>query len=175
MKFDWEGITVNESKKLLRAVLKSNFPTTKFSITTAHMSWSDSLSVHYTDGPAGTKVWNIVRNYGGLRFDGSIDLQYNAYHWLRPNGVSTYAGTHGTRGSGGMYPEEFIPMPESNCKCVLFCNWASYDRDCTHHSYDLAAREFEKIFCIPFDTDAKLNGEWHTDLRSRLLDNMDIV
>jgi hypothetical protein len=77
-------IDQTEVAKIIRGVLKENFPTTKFSVRTHKYSGGSSIRVNYTDGPAKSKVDHLISHFEGASFDGMIDLK--SYHNSEYNG-----------------------------------------------------------------------------------------
>lgn len=88
-------IGVVETAKLMRGALKGSFPGTKFSVRTSQYSGGASIHVGWTDGPTGREVDAVTGQFAGKRFDGMIDLEYGADHWLLPDGTIRLAGTYG--------------------------------------------------------------------------------
>lgn len=62
--------------KEIRKELKSNFPGTKFKVTSKSFSMGNSVYISWTDGPSVSKVDTIVGKYQYGSFDGMQDL-YN--------------------------------------------------------------------------------------------------
>lgn len=88
-------IRLADTAKMLRAALKREFPGQKFSVRSHSYSGGASIYVRWTDGPPVHAVENVTRLFEGARFDGMIDLQYGASHWLAPDGTLTLAETYG--------------------------------------------------------------------------------
>lgn len=88
-------ISVVETAKMMRAALKGAFPGVKFSVRTSQYSGGASIRVGWTDGPTRKEVDEITGSFSGKRFDGMIDLEYGADHWLLPDGSIQFAGTYG--------------------------------------------------------------------------------
>ena len=89
------------SNKLIRQVLKAQFPGVKFSVKGDSYAGGSSTNVSWTDGPTEAQVDALIGGYASAGFDGSIDLQYSYDQWLLPNGLIVTAGTSGTAGSMG--------------------------------------------------------------------------
>lgn len=68
-------ISCADTAKLLRAALKTAFPTTKFSVKSHVYSGGASIRVIWTDGPTSKQVEGIANNYQGADFDGMQDLK----------------------------------------------------------------------------------------------------
>lgn len=64
-------VEATEAARLLRTDLKKAFPTTKFSVRTAHAT---SLYVRWNDGPTQTQVDRIGDRYASASFDSMADL-----------------------------------------------------------------------------------------------------
>jgi hypothetical protein len=82
-------IDVVEAAKMIRKHLKVTFPGVKFSVKSARYAGGASIDIDYIDGPLPESVRTAVAGFRGARFDGMIDLQYNADSW--------YCAKHGAR------------------------------------------------------------------------------
>jgi hypothetical protein len=100
-------ITTAEVAKMIRKDLKDHFPGVKFSVRSDH----GSISIHYTDGVEKDLVNDVVKQYEGAGFDGSIDLQYYKDHYLLPDGSICLASNSGSESSGGCVPHKEYPKP----------------------------------------------------------------
>ena len=100
-------ITTAEVAKMIRKDLKDHFPGVKFSVRSDH----GSISIHYTDGVEKDLVNDVVKQYEGAGFDGSIDLQYYKDHYLLPDGSICLASNSGSESSGGCVPHKEHPKP----------------------------------------------------------------
>ena len=98
-------IPVIDVAKLVRRALKSAYPETLFRVRSSRYSGGASISVSWTDGPREPDEAEIVKNYAGGRFDGTIDMMHYANHWLRPDGSALLRHEKGSVGSGGESPE----------------------------------------------------------------------
>lgn len=74
--------------KMLRKQLKISFPGQKFSVRISRYSGGSSTHISWVDGPTEREVEAISNGFQGGRFDGMIDLAYNADSW--------WCETHGT-------------------------------------------------------------------------------
>lgn len=137
-------ISAKDTAAILRTVLKAAFPTVKFSVRTDRGS---SVSVTWFDGPNAEKISGIVDDYDGEGFDGSCDLAFSHFHWLMPDKKSIYAGTPGTEGSRGSFPEVWHPKPHG-AELVHFNASVSVTRYC---GATLATRIMNAI-CIELNT-----------------------
>ena len=73
-----ERISLTETAKIVRGLLKKEFPRTKFSIRSKSYSGGSSIDVDWDDGISTKKVEALVGKYHGAEFDGMIDLKtYN--------------------------------------------------------------------------------------------------
>ena len=100
-------VPAKEAARLVRAVLKTQFPETKFSVRTDTYSGGSSVHVRYTDGPAWRDVDAALKPFSGSGFDGMIDLAYSRTAWLYPDGTASHAQTAGTEDSRGSVPTAF--------------------------------------------------------------------
>ena len=55
---------IKDIAKEIRAVLKSTFPATKFSVTISRFSQGSSADISWTDGPTKTQVNDLISKYG---------------------------------------------------------------------------------------------------------------
>lgn len=60
---DLKGMDVVEKAKLCKKELREEFPNTKFSVRSKKYSGGSSFRVEWTDGPAESKVKEIVKKY----------------------------------------------------------------------------------------------------------------
>jgi len=77
-------IEETEVAKMIRNILKEQFPGTKFSVKTHKYSGGSSIDVKYTDGPAKSNVEHYIAHFEGATFDGMQDLK--EYHDSTLNG-----------------------------------------------------------------------------------------
>ncbi len=59
---------IKEIAKEIRAILKKEFPATKFSVTTKRFSMGESVETSWTDGPTRPQVDALIGGYGDTRF-----------------------------------------------------------------------------------------------------------
>lgn len=116
-----EYISVTETAKLVREALAKHFPGVKFSVRSRKYSGGNSIDIYWTDGPASWQVEPIARLFEGAGFDGSIDLKYDKYHWMGPDGKVSLAYTHGTQGSRGTVPADTRIRNHDEAKLVKLC------------------------------------------------------
>lgn len=83
-------LTCAETAKLVRAALKAEFPTVKFSVHSKTYSGGSSINVSWQDGPATKMVERIAKRFAGASFDGMIDLK--SYHDSELNGETVHFG-----------------------------------------------------------------------------------
>ena len=100
------------SNKLIRQVLKAQFPGVKFSVKGDSYAGGSSTDVRWTDGPTQEQVEMLLGGFASAGFDGSIDMQYSYDQWLLPNGLIVTAGTTGTQGSMGYVSSFTTERPE---------------------------------------------------------------
>lgn len=62
-----------ESAKVIREVLKKEFPNTKFRVTTGRGAGVSSVDLHWTDGPTTKQVDAVVGRFEMGKFDGMTD------------------------------------------------------------------------------------------------------
>lgn len=73
-----ERISLTETAKIVRELIKKEFPETKFSVRSKSYSGGSSIDVDWEDGTSTKKVEALVGKYHGADFDGMIDLKtYN--------------------------------------------------------------------------------------------------
>ena len=73
-----ERISLTETAKIVRGILKKEFPRTKFSVISKSYSGGSSIDVDWEDGISTKKAEALVGKYHGAEFDGMIDLKtYN--------------------------------------------------------------------------------------------------
>lgn len=68
-------ITPADTAKLVRAAIKTAFPTIKFTVKTKTYSGGASISVGWEDGPLTADVERVAKQFAGATFDGMIDLK----------------------------------------------------------------------------------------------------
>lgn len=71
-----------ETAKLVRQCLKEAFPSIKFSVRSSTYSGGASIDICWTDGPNSRQVEELVANFKGSYFDGSIDYKGSVYAML---------------------------------------------------------------------------------------------
>ena len=71
-------VPVADTAKLVREVLKRDFPAVKFSVRSKSYSGGAAIDIHWTDGPTAHQVSDVVSVYEGAVFDSMIDLK--SYH-----------------------------------------------------------------------------------------------
>lgn len=117
-------LSVTETAKLIRKVLKREFPDTKFSVRSDRYAGGASIDVTWTDGPLDREVRPLVLKFAGKGFDGSIDMAYHKTHWLRPDGSVLLAHTPATEGSHGSVPAQdnldLAPVIPEDAEMVSF-------------------------------------------------------
>lgn len=81
-------ISITETNKLIRKVLKESFPGVKFSVRGRSYSMGGSTNIHWTDGPNEKQVNGLVSVFEGSYFDGMIDYKGSRYGTLDGQDVS---------------------------------------------------------------------------------------
>lgn len=69
------SLTCAETATFVRAALKVQYPTVKFSVRSKSYSGGSSITITWTDGPTVNDVERVRAKYEGATFDGSIDLK----------------------------------------------------------------------------------------------------
>lgn len=83
-----EYLSVAETAKLVRNVLKQRFPAVKFSIRSKSYSGGASINISYSMGPKTSDVEKTAHLYEGATFDGMQDLkEYHDTVLAGPNGM----------------------------------------------------------------------------------------
>jgi hypothetical protein len=126
-----------ETAKLVRVALARAFPAVKFSVRAKSYSGGASIYVRWTDGPLVSEVEAVAKRFEDRRFDGSIDLAWEADLWLLPDGTCVVASDPGSVGSGGAYRPVREWMPHPDAKLIRTGVWVSCQRD---ESAELVAR-----------------------------------
>ena len=83
-----EYVSMKDTNKLMRKVLKESFPGVKFSIRGSSYAGGASTTINWTDGPNEDQVDGLISVFKGSYFDGMIDYKGNRYAWLDGNEVS---------------------------------------------------------------------------------------
>jgi hypothetical protein len=71
-------ISTPDTARMIRTVLKANYPGFKFSVRSKSYSGGSSITVYWEDGPTTEEVDSLVKRFEGASFDGMIDLK--SYH-----------------------------------------------------------------------------------------------
>jgi len=75
-------ISITETNKLIRKVLKESFPGVKFSVRGRSYSMGGSTDIYWTDGPNAKQVEGLISVFEGSYFDGMIDYKGSRYGTL---------------------------------------------------------------------------------------------
>lgn len=113
-------LTCAETAKLVRAALKKAFPGIKFSVRSETYAGGASIRVDWVDGPIVKQVDHLVQGFASARFDGMIDMQTTADHWLMPDGSVSVAFLNGTDRSMGTIPTVATDSPGPGAEMVHF-------------------------------------------------------
>lgn len=73
-------IDITSVAKLVREMLKLEFPVTKFSVKSSRYSGGSSISVNWQDGATVKQVEDVVGFYKGASFDGMTDMKSYHHH-----------------------------------------------------------------------------------------------
>ena len=79
---EYRYLTAAETAKLVRAALKTAYPTIKFSVKSKTYAGGASIGITWIDGPTTKEVDAIVQPFGGADFDGMQDLKTYNKHLL---------------------------------------------------------------------------------------------
>ena len=115
-----QWIDTPEVAKMIRKALRQHWPHVKFSVRSERYAGGSSIDIRWTDGPAGSEVDPIAKQYEGSRFDGMIDMATSAGHWLLPDGSVQVAEVRGTEGSKGTIPDYVTDSPHPDAIEVRF-------------------------------------------------------
>lgn len=107
-------ISCADTAKLIRAQLKKKWLGQKFSVRKRDYN---AIEVSWTDGPTEKAVNEVVMQYKGGGFDGTIDMEYYNTSWLLPDGTAQMAHRDGTTGSVSPVDN---PKPHPEAKRVQF-------------------------------------------------------
>lgn len=136
-----------EQAAMIRRVLKTAFPTVKFSVRLERYAGGSSIDVTWTDGPPVAQVTPLTAPFAGEGFDGMIDLRYATASYLTPDGRAHFGPTKGTGENGGSDPARY-PDPPPNARLVQF--------DADH------------VFCHRQYSDTTLHAQANTYVRAHL-------
>ncbi len=130
-------LSVVETARVLRPVLRRHFPGVKFSVRSESYAHGASITVAWFGGPSRNAVREVTSQYEGAHFDGTIDLMTYRTHWLCPDGTVAVAHDSGTLGSGGILPavdnRELAPMIRQDAELVrLGADFIQCARDGTY-------------------------------------------
>ena len=75
-------VSMKDTNKLIRKVLRESFPDIKFSVRGKSYSMGASTDIGWTDGPNEEQVNALISVFKGGYFDGMIDYQGSRYAWL---------------------------------------------------------------------------------------------
>jgi hypothetical protein len=109
-------ISAVDTAKLIRKVLKREFPGHKFSVRTPH----GTIRIGWLDGPTDAEVNRVVSPFEGSDFDGMIDLKYYKESWLLPDGTAKFGKSRGTVENAGADPSYDNPQPCEGAEMVQF-------------------------------------------------------
>lgn len=107
-----EYLDTADAAKMIRQILKRQYPGVKFSVRIQRYSGGSSIDVSWTDGPTAAAVDALVKPFAGRGFDGMIDMQYSNDTIILADGTAIFGGTEGTMGSMGMVAPTKVELPE---------------------------------------------------------------
>lgn len=117
-----------DAAKLLRALLKKNFPGAKFSVKSSRYAGGSSIHIDWENGPCENKVRALTDPYAGARFDGMIDMQSYVTAIMLADGTVTW----GKAGDDGPSSREYNhPLPEGAEYVRMGCDYVQTSRDLT--------------------------------------------
>jgi len=131
-------LTAAETAKIVRKVLKREFPEITFGVTSETYSGGASISAQWIDGPTEKQVMAHIGVFAGKGFDGMIDLSYYKDCWMTPDGKVYPAKSQGSGNSGGMDQPYDLPAPSPDAELVHFGSGYIHAR--RHHSPALVRR-----------------------------------
>lgn len=99
-------IDVTESAKMIRSLLKKNFPAVKFSVKSSRYAGGASIDIKYEDGPAVEAVRAVTDPFAGAHFDGMIDMQSYVSSYILPDGTVAHGKAAELCALHGGKPEE---------------------------------------------------------------------
>jgi hypothetical protein len=100
------SVSITDTAKLIRALLKKKFPNVKFSVRTSKYAGGSSMRISWEDGPTAALVEAYTNGFKSGGFDGMIDMKYSADSWLYPDGTASFKDTDGTGGQRGSVPDD---------------------------------------------------------------------
>lgn len=133
-----EYISVTDTAKIIRRILKKNFPDAKFWVRSKSYSGGASVGVYWIDGPSKEEVKEKLLPLEGKSFDGSIDMACYDYTWLLPDGSVRFAKSEGTEGSMGFIPASESPRPHPEARLI------SSGADSIRYNHAYTREELEK-------------------------------
>ena len=145
MEQEYISFSVSEVAKHLRTLLKEHFPEQKFSVRSNSYSGGSSIDVRWENGVSLTSVEQIVKQYEGAGFDGSIDLKYYHTHYLLTNGKIILGRSEGTTDSAGSNPGFKEPLPPGAKEVHLHCDYIFCHREITEEVQEKIGRQIAEF------------------------------
>jgi hypothetical protein len=164
MEQEYISFSVSEVAKILRNVLKEEFPIQKFSVRSNSYSGGSSIDIRWENGVSLTSVEKVVKEFEGAGFDGSIDLKYYHTHYLLPNGKIILGRSEGTTNSAGSNPGFKEPLPEGAKEIHLHCDYIFCHREITQEIQEKIGRQIAEFEHYEF----KGLDNYDTELREHL-------
>jgi conjugative element/phage-associated large polyvalent protein len=138
-------ISTTDTAKLIRAQLKTKFPSCKFSVRSDKYSGGSSIRIHWTDGPTAKMVDAVVKSFAGGGFDGMIDMNYHKDAWLYRDGSSSHMHTGGTEGSMGTVPSsDLTPKADGAIPVSFSADYVFTERSISRAAMERALKSYAK-------------------------------
>lgn len=153
-----EYISVVDTAKIIRKVLKDKFPDTKFSVKSDKYAGGASINISYFDGPVVKDVEAVVNVFRGAGFDGMVDYKYYNHVYRLADGSYTFAGTQGSAITGGLVDEVHYEKPEGAVEVHFGSDYISVNRKISKSLMMKAVKATAEKFNNQFDVDATLNA-----------------
>jgi len=176
-----------ETAKLLRAALKKQFPTVKFSVRSKTYSGGASITVGYTDGPTVKAVRQVTERFNGASFDGMIDLKSYKAHFLLPDGMVVFQSHYGHCYRNEESPATLDDFPEGTRIVHFGADFVFVERDLSESVMAQLTAYVEECVGQPFEANAwveswkklpvcAINGSgWMSDIRYRIKSAMTVA
>jgi hypothetical protein len=126
---DKRYISCADTAKLIRPILKREFPGVTFGVTSKTYSMGASIDIQWTDGPTTEQVDRAVGAFKGKGFDGMVDCGYYYDAWLLPDGTATIAKRKSSGTTIAPYEND---KPHPDAELVSF--GSDYIHTDRHHS-----------------------------------------
>lgn len=104
-------IDITEVAKLVREVLKLEFPAAKFTVKSSRYSGGSSIRVNWQDGPTTKQVEDVAGFYKGASFDGMTDMK-SYHHHTNEAGEQVHYGNDYIFFNRSISAEQLTPFAE---------------------------------------------------------------